>query len=1147
MITSDQIAAQTSAFQQQTMMQMQHAGMLSQFAGGAGPVAGQVAGGTINTMAAVGAPLMTGGMMLAGLDPISMGMRGAYAARGAGMMGMGAAGMGAAAIPMMGMMAAQYAGGQMMTGMREQQQLNSQLGAGFGHMNAYGGRGFARGEMTTIGSDLRNMTGQRGPGGEFATMDELSRLASNMGRMGMAQGVRDAKEFREKFSQMMTTVRQVAEEFSTSLEEAQKIMGSMRGAGVFGNAAQGQLSGLMRNAAVGGNVSMGTLSQMANVGSQISRSIGGRGRSGAVAGIEAAGTVGAAVRSGVLSEEDIYNTTGLTGEAGTQAMATNMLSINAKFLRGGLGRRVVAAMASKDGTIDEEMARAFKTGAVGTAETMEEAYGHLGKVGRANFMRNEGRLRGEAMRALGPLGVAQIAQGWMSNRGMDMNNMGDREMLFFQQKFGVDRDEADSLIKMARNLEGIKAQQAEGRFEDTAMRDIRNQRKTTGIEGVKRKFEDARQKVNNALREAGSGFLDSMTTMVERTINTVTGDYVRQLEQDVSGHVRDLQMGSGTAASREFGLGTGVSSQDKLKVIQEAYGLDMLGGDRWAKQNADVLNKAGYRFDKDGNAQTQLQEIRSIQAGVRTGGASIGDLSSRARGRLQSALAGLSGSGRERLAAFRKMDLSGEDFAGLRAAVSGAGSDAELARVYGSAASAAGFNAQERGAAFATGDTQGEFGLFDVKAEGDVGKALASYMLRTPQASQRARARPMAGMMGVYAPALPSARGVSGLSGAASGKLGELLEGADAAELAESALRGTEEERNSIAQRLNKERLALKDREKDWTASEEAQYTLKSWQAGALALGGGATDEEISSKAKELGINEEQFRRYTKTGQQALLYRRDLARRKQVSDQLAKEATRSLEGLGSEQQVRERLSAAGLSGSALEKAVALETERREGLQAQAGLAGASTDEQREAQFNLMGKERGEYGKLLHGLSTEEMRGQVRAGAGDDRMEVTYSRRTALEAAQRSGRKGATLQTLATTLGGELDSETAARLYDIKGAGAQAAALKSAIGSDSVDVGRLTEVLEKLAGKDGVSGAVEGLEGVATSQVRKELIEKKKDQQNAQADLSDPSYRKLDSMDMHLGRTVQLLGTLNGETRELQNAWKESKEPAGATT
>jgi hypothetical protein len=82
-----------------------------------------------NRAQAVGAPLFQGAMGMLGLDPVSLGLRGAMGAfgSGAGVLGAGAAGLGVAAASAIPMAAMGYAGSQVYAGMGQQQALNQTL------------------------------------------------------------------------------------------------------------------------------------------------------------------------------------------------------------------------------------------------------------------------------------------------------------------------------------------------------------------------------------------------------------------------------------------------------------------------------------------------------------------------------------------------------------------------------------------------------------------------------------------------------------------------------------------------------------------------------------------------------------------------------------------------------------------------------------------------------------------------------------------------------------------------------------------------------------------------------------------------------------------------------------------------------------
>lgn len=561
--TSDMISAQVGAFQQQSMAQMNYASMLSQNAamGRSGSVgsqyASQFAGGMVNTAAAIGTPLMAAGMGVMGMDPFTRGLTGAWRGlQSGGLSGALGGGLMGAAPPLLAMQGAAFVGGNLMTGMQQHQQLQQQLGMGFRQFNSQGGRGFTNADTSQIGSFLRDMSSQRGPGGELMSMDELGRLASNMGRMGMAQGVKDAQDFKEKFGQMMKTVKTIAESFSTSLEEAQKIMSSMRGSGIFGNANQAAMAKSMRAAAAGGGVSMDQVANAANIGSQISRSIGGRGSAGARLGRDTISTVGAAQAAGVISEEDIYNATGLTGAEGQEAMSTQMMQINAKFFNSQRGRIVVAGMAGKDGNLDQEAMGRYARGEVGSHEALGIAQRGAANVGRANFIRNEGRLRGEAMAAMGPLGMANVARQWMQDRGMNLDNMNDRDMLFFQRQFGgLDRDQADILMKMARDLPKIQDQQRDKQKEDQIVTSLSKRNETVGLAGLKKKYEDAKHSVETAIQQVGDDMMTGLTDMAEGVFNALAGEYVRKIETGLASTHRAAVEGRGASADVKEKLG----------------------------------------------------------------------------------------------------------------------------------------------------------------------------------------------------------------------------------------------------------------------------------------------------------------------------------------------------------------------------------------------------------------------------------------------------------------------------------------------------------------------------------------------------------------------------------------------------------------
>lgn len=606
-VSSSYIMGINSSWGQSHMASMMGSSQLSQ----------NMMGGMMSQGMSTGMPLMSGAAGLLGLDPLSLGMKaGSMAWRGgAGVMGAGLAGMGAmAGIGVVGAGAA-FAGGQMLSGAQQQMQLNRGLAQNFNFQNQQGGMGFTNRQGFQIGEDIRAMTHEFGGGGEVATFSELSRLAVNMGRMGMGQNVRTVREFKDKFKQMVDSIKTIATELGTSLEEAQKMMASMRQVGIFKPGQAVNAATAMRSTALGGGLSMSEVSGMMNIGSQISRSVGGLGAAGAMGGMRTIGQVGTAMQMGVISDEDIYNATGLSGAEGRQAFATNMMSRSANFLRGGRGRRFLASIAGRNGQLDEDAAMEYLTGDVSTGRTMQLAGQNLGRTGRANFIRNEGRLRGAALEKFGGLAESMVYKGWLAERGWDPTQMDDRSKLAFQRFSGLGRDEADTALNMVSRLPEIVREQQNQRSM-THWGDAERQRMaTSGVEGAKRKIEQLREGLQGKLQQAGADVLKSGSDMIESWVSQITGLYERQYTQEMD---RAFRAGlTGTATGRrmfqeQFGRGGGGAAG--AVGLRTATAADFYGGGggllgKMFDSPAERYAKSGYRF----NEGMSIEAIRSRQ------------------------------------------------------------------------------------------------------------------------------------------------------------------------------------------------------------------------------------------------------------------------------------------------------------------------------------------------------------------------------------------------------------------------------------------------------------------------------------------------------------------------------------------------------
>ena len=529
-ISSSEIAALNGGYQQQTMSQMQYSQSIGQgniYGGGmqqGGGQADQLVAKGMNRAVGVGVPLAAAGMSLMGLDPFSIGLKAAGATMPAmGMGGAAAVGAGVALPAFAAFGAAKYAGSQMMEGASQQSGLNQTLRNSFNFRNSAGGQGFQRQDMTEIGTMVRGMSEQFGPGGEITGFKELTTLAGKMGSMGFAQGVRDVKEFSSKFKEMVTTLKGMAKDLGTTLEGAMEFAQAAKGSGVFGMGNMAKFTGTVRGAAVSGGLAVSEVTAMASIGSQISRSIGGLGKQGAAAGVNTIAQVGNAQQMGILSEEDIYNVTGQTGAEGRQAYAASSLQKAGSFLQTGKGRRSLAAIAGKNGTLDEEGVQELLAGGMDIGETMRRDNKMKSTVGRANFIRNEGRLRGAALERIGAFMPALQLKEWAESKGVDINNMDDRSMLFAQRQLGMGRDEVDQAVKMANAMPSIAQRMQRQKEDDAYVQQHEQDRKQQGLEGVQNRFDQASHRIGGALQGIGQNIFNTASGGLNRFLDRATG------------------------------------------------------------------------------------------------------------------------------------------------------------------------------------------------------------------------------------------------------------------------------------------------------------------------------------------------------------------------------------------------------------------------------------------------------------------------------------------------------------------------------------------------------------------------------------------------------------------------------------------------
>jgi hypothetical protein len=561
-MTSADIAQQTAMGQQSAMMAHQSAGMLSDMMRrGADPQFGAegFAGRIANNASAIGMPAAGMAAGLLGLDPFGMGMKGFGAARSMGM-GMGGAlgvGVGAFGVASAGASAAAFAANQMNIGAQQQQQFIRGMQSSY-NFQTPNGMGFTNNQLGGMGQQLRSMSSQVGPLGEMASFGELSSLAQNMGKMGMMNGTQDVSSFTQNFRKMLDTVKVVAKELGTSLTEAQSMMSGMRNSGVFRASDQMQVTKQMRDFSIAGNLALPELTQAMGIGSQVSRAVGGLGKHGAQAGLQTLGNIGLALQSGTITDEDIYNSTGMRGAEGRQALAASQMQRSAGWLRGGRGRRFLASMAGADGNLDADSVQDWMNGGVGTGQTMGKAGRNLSRVGREDFINNEGRLRGAALAQFGGNIPAMAMDQWLQSRGHSVETADDRMMLLAQRQLGMGKDEADMAFKLLRGMPAMREQSRLSAQTDEFRQEMAGVRRTTGLEGAKRKMEATREAVQNKLQGTGQQMYSDLVEHIDEWLQKKSGVILEQASKDIDKSYAALIKGQGGRdADVRFGIGSG--------------------------------------------------------------------------------------------------------------------------------------------------------------------------------------------------------------------------------------------------------------------------------------------------------------------------------------------------------------------------------------------------------------------------------------------------------------------------------------------------------------------------------------------------------------------------------------------------------------
>lgn len=434
---------------------------------GAGNRLGNMAMGGMSAAASVGGMALGFSGLMAGkagilgglgtigmhaFDPIGAGIAGYGGAGLGGLVGGGIAGaaLGAAA-PLAIMYAGSKAADAYFGGARQQSMINTTLAQNFGfiNQNSRTGFGFNRQQSYEIG---RGMRGLAHDADLMTNVEEMSSLLPQLRATGEFAGVKDATEFKKRFSESIKTLREISKVIGSTMEEAAEMFAHSKRTGFLGRTEQMKnMMNIQYTSAVTG-MSNGQVMQMQQAGSDMATQMGFRRVVGASAVTNIAQRLGTAVNAGTITADQIQDITGIAGQEGEAALAQRFTGMAYQMGMGtSVGRLAMAGLADFDESgkfvgMNKDLARKFREGSLSV-----EGLKSLGRKNMANrrnqvgFKAREEEIAGQFASIGGLEGVAKLLENIASDR---YGGMGDEAVTLLGKKFNIGSQEMDILRKM---------------------------------------------------------------------------------------------------------------------------------------------------------------------------------------------------------------------------------------------------------------------------------------------------------------------------------------------------------------------------------------------------------------------------------------------------------------------------------------------------------------------------------------------------------------------------------------------------------------------------------------------------------------------------------------------------------------------------
>lgn len=425
------------------------------------------------------------------------------------------------------------AAGPLMAAHRGAQQY-SQTSAMIGSYNQFAnpyastGRGFSENQMSSMVSGMRTIQ-EASP---FISMKDMQQTMTRFNEMGMNQGERDAEEFSRKFKAMAKTVTAMSKALGTTMDEASKVFGQMRGAGFYTGSDVMQntvLAGTMRGQGISGSTMIGA--QMAGGGMTRGAGLGTTPGAKAVGGVMSMLTGARGV--GSMSNEEMMNITGAStpDQAIAQLSTTMAGSLTGFYTQTGVGQSMLAALGKTNargeftGGLDTEAVENLRSGKLDINNLVSTGRGKVSTRNAALSFKTKGQDVAGALLSEGDptAAIGAIMQSVAGDKFKDMDPE-NLVTLLTERIQGLGRKEAEAMTKLYREGEKIRREsQRQIRGEMQGEIFATDMRENHSFEGLKRRVLGGISDAFSPLGQAGQDFSVGMGYGFQKASDTIFG------------------------------------------------------------------------------------------------------------------------------------------------------------------------------------------------------------------------------------------------------------------------------------------------------------------------------------------------------------------------------------------------------------------------------------------------------------------------------------------------------------------------------------------------------------------------------------------------------------------------------------------------